>query len=105
MVGCIPYSRHMGRTRPEKRKQPSINSRGGLRFDTLRAISWHLWLNNGELRVLTESKAEGLVRRYGVFYNRFADQERPDVGPMCRGDMLLWAHNNLDVREKASFKL
>ncbi len=95
----------MGRTRPEKRKQPSINSRGGLRFPTLRAINWHLWLNNGELRVMADSKAEGCVPRYGVFLNRFADQDIPDVGPMTRPDMLLWAHNNLDIQGKTVVKL
>lgn len=94
----------MGRTRPEKRKQPSINSRGGLRYPTLRAINWHLWLNNGELRLMTESKVGGVKRRYGVFYNRFnEEQELPDVGPYTREEMILWAHSNLDIKAAAQF--
>lgn len=93
------------RTRPEKRKPPHINSRGSYRFPTLRAINWHLWLNNGELRVMTESKADGCVPRYGVFFNRFIEQDIPDVGPLTRPDMMLWAHNNLGIEGKAEVRL
>ena len=54
---------------------------------------------------MVESKAEGCVPRYGVFFNRFIDQDIPDVGPLTRGDMLLWAHNNLDVQDRATARL
>ena len=97
---------HTVKTRPNKRTPPNRRScKSSYRFPTLRSINWHLWLNNGELRVMTDSKAEGCVPRYGVFFNRFIEQDTPDVGPMTRLDMLLWAHNNLDVEDKAKVKL
>ena len=90
MVAGLPYSAtcRKGPSAPglnKRIKTPHINSRGSYRFSTLRAINWHLWLNNGELRVMTESKAEGCVPRYGVFFNRFIEQDIPDVGPLTRG--------------------
>ena len=90
----------MGRPKASLRKTPKVTNPNALRYPTLRAINWHLWLNNGELRVMKESTESGCKRRYGVFWNRFKEeQEVPDVGPFTREIMILWAHRNLDIQD------